>query len=230
MKRITKMLGLSAVMVLAFAAVAAASASASQPEVEGTLPTTFSGSGGEGKLETVAGRTVTCTGNSASGTVNSSTTVNNTRVTFSGCTDEFGSACTTSGQSSGTIRTNLIKGTLFYREAGSSKKVILLEPETGSVFATFVCGFGFETLEVTKKVLGEITEVGTNKYQIAFSQAGGVQVIVVYLDANCNVTGAYFLETKGSGIEPFGPEQSGIQGSDTITTSAGTKLVGSGCV
>jgi hypothetical protein len=234
-----KMLGLSVVAILAFAAFAAASASASQPHFEtesGEFNIPFSGSGGAGKLETVGGRIVTCTGNSNSGgTINSATTTAGSTVKFTGCT-AFGLPCTSSGQSSGTIVTlTTVNGTLVYSEHASGQVAsVLLKPASGTTFAEFNCGsppFFGSHLTVRGSVLGTITPVNgafSKTSTLSFTQTGGVQEsgTVYRAPSGCAKTTAT-LESKGEGVPSFGFEQSAIEGSTTLTASEGVKVVSS---
>src|SRR5215218_7873499 len=147
-----KMLGLAALAAMAvMAVVGAGMASASEPKAEPAagFPVAFTGSGGTGVLETTPEgeakkvRTVHCTANTSSGEINTATTAKNITVKFTGCTTSgpFGNAwtCTSSGASSGEIRTVDLKGTLVYLTAGSSEAGMVISPESGTTFASFTC-------------------------------------------------------------------------------------------
>lgn len=243
-----KMLGLAAVAALAvMATIGAAAASASQPKVEpegGTFPVTFTGSGGAGKLETTPEgaekkvRTVNCTENTSSGEVNSATTVKKVAVTFKGCTatGPFGIKlnCTTAGKAAGEIVTTTLKGTLVYIKSGSSEAGILLEPESGTTFAEFTCG-GVQKLTVTGSLVGKLTPVNTltNAFTLTFSQTAGVQSPEGYLaPTGCAFTKAVTSSAGtavGFGGENFGAIQSGVEGTESLTTSKKMKVVSTSC-
>lgn len=223
-------------MLVALAAMAflgAGTASASQPKAEpegGAFPVSFSGSGGEGTLETVAEgtkvRTVTCTSNTSSGEVNSATTAKNVKVIFKGCTTKgpFGTL------NCGEIKTVALRGTLFYLVAGSSEVGIDLEPESGTTFATFTCG-GIETLTVKGSVIGKLTPVNslTKSFTLTFSQKSGKQEPETYLAATgCGAT-KDTLTTEGSGFEKFGPIQSGIKATESLTMGKAIKVASTKC-
>lgn len=239
-----KMLGLAALAALAvMAVVGAGTASASEPKAEpegGTFPVSFTGSGGTGILETTSEggkiRTVHCTANTSAGEINTATSVKNVKVKFTGCTTSgpFGInlTCTTSGATSGEITTVALKGTLVYLTAGSSNAGIVIEPESGTTFASFKCGsFLTETLTVTGKVIGKLTPVNslTNAFTLTFSQSGGHQSPETYLaSSGCAATKAV-LSTTGSGLESFGPIQSGISATESLTTSKKVKVASTKC-
>lgn len=240
-----KGLGLMALAaVVAMAIFGAATASASEPKAEpegGTFPVTFTGSGGTGVLEVTPEsgkvRTVHCTGNTSSGEISSANTAKNIKVDFSGCTTTgpFGNGwtCTTSGATSGHIVTNSLHGTLVYLTAGSNSTGILLKPESGTTFATFTCKGVLlsETMTVTGTVVGKLTPINTltNSFTLTFSQKEGHQEPSSYLsNTGCVVTATQLLST-GSGAEAFGPRESGISGSETLTTSKKIKVNATKC-
>lgn len=245
--RYLKMLGLAGLAALAvMAIVGAGTASASQPKAEpegGTFPVSFSGSGGAGKLETVAEggvvRTVECEKNTSSGEINSATTVKSVHVNFTGCkaSGPFGSkvSCTSPGASSGEIVTATLKGELVYIKAGSSEAGIDLKPESGTQFAEFTCG-GIQKIAVTGSVIGKLTPVNTNtnSFTLTFSQSAGKQSPESYLSPSGCVSTKDVLFSTGTalffGAENFGPTQSGIEGSETLTTSKKIKVTSSSCV
>jgi hypothetical protein len=239
-----KMLGLAALAALCvMALVGAGTASASEPKAEpegGAFPVEFSGSGGTGLLETVAEgtkiRKVHCTENTSVGEIDSATTAKNVEVTFKGCTAEgpFGNVnCTTAGKSTGEITTTTLKGTLVYIKSGSSEAGILLQPVSGN-FAEFTCG-GLQKLAVSGSVVGKLTPVNTltKTYTLTFSQKAGKQEPETYLaNSGCGATKAT-LSTTGTKVffpgENFGPIQSGIQGSETLTLNKNVKVNSTSC-
>jgi hypothetical protein len=232
MRRNLKTLGLSFLAVFLLGAIAAASASAAQPtfEIEGGGTTTFSGSGKGGTLETIEDsggkhHAVSCTGSKSAGTVNSSSKATKITVTFTGCTSS-GTACTTAGANSGEIITKALEGELFFREKGTTNTVLLLKPEGGGNFAEFKCGFGLETISVAGNVAGDLTPVNslTNSFTLSFAQTSGVPSPGAYESSSCALTST-LLETTGSGPENFSKLDSGIKGSETVTTTKKVKIL-----
>lgn len=230
------------IVLVAMALLGAGGASASQPKAElqgGELfPVTFTGSGGEGTLETITVggvvRTVTCTASTSSGEISSGTTAKNIKVSLTGCTltAPVGSklTCTSSKANSGEIQTVTLKGTLFYLVAGSSEVGVDLKPESGTTVATFTCG-GVETLTVKEGVIGKLTPVNTltNSFTLTFSQISGKQSPETYLSASGCAATKETLTTEGSGFENFLAIQSGIKGSETLTTAKTMKVVSTKC-
>lgn len=239
MKRVRsiKVWGLALMAMLVLSGIAAASASATQPKASGA-PATFSGTGGAGKLETVEPtHTVSCTGNTSAGEINSETSVKGVRVIFTGCTASgpFGInlTCTSAGAKSGEIQTVPLKGELVYLVSGSSRAGMDLKPESGSTFASFTCT-GFlvsENISVAGSVIGEITPVNTatNKFTLTFKQSKGIQEFQSYLNPSGCSAVKDVLSTSGSGSETFGPLQSAVEGTETVTTSKNITIASSKC-
>lgn len=95
--------------IFAIAAVGAATASAENPEIlpnpTSKAPLTFTGTGSKGKLETVGGLTIICSGVSSSGSFTSANLGTGT-ITFTGCKEsKTGAACNTSGDAKEVILT-----------------------------------------------------------------------------------------------------------------------------
>lgn len=77
---------------------------------------------------------------------------------YHGCKSGSGFACNSSGQPSGLIETNELKGllvTLLASEGG--KPALLLSPEGGALYAKFECAGGLVTVTGEGNVLGEFT-------------------------------------------------------------------------
>jgi len=237
--------GLALIAVLAFSAIASASASASQPKAEpegGTFPVTFTGASTTGgTLETLAKRLVTCTSDTSKGSINSATTVTGVKVIFKGCSASgpFGIKlpCKTAGKGSEEIETVALKGTLFYLKAGTNETGVLLQPESGTTFASFLCGptLGVEeTLTVSGSVVGVLTTVNvpSKTFTLKFTQTTGMQSPAEYLNASCVKTPAH-LETagvgKGFGSETWAAEESGIGTTETLTTTKNVTIAASSC-
>jgi hypothetical protein len=212
-------MGLALVAVFLLGAVGAASASAALPEFKapGGFPAKFTATSGAGKLETVAGRTVSCKKDKATGEVGSATEVKNIVVTFEECTTvAFGITF-----NCGTIKSNTLKASPHYLTNPNTSTEVGLDflPVSGTEFAKFTCTsiFGNETLAVKGSAVGKIEPVNkaTKSATLTFTQTKGKQKYEGYF------VGAAFtkdtLETTGTGLMAFGPEQSAIEGIDTIT-------------
>jgi hypothetical protein len=109
----------------------------------------------------------------------------------------------------------------------------VISPESGTTFASFTCKgiFLSETLTVSGGVIGELTPVNslTNSFTLTFNQTGGHQAPETYLsNTGCSATKAV-LSTTGSGAESFGPIQSGIKATESLTTSKKIKVAATSC-
>jgi hypothetical protein len=223
--------------------VMAVSASASQPKAEleaGAFPITFTGTSASAKLETKAEgvkvRTTACTGASIGGTIATATTVSKVTTTLTGCkaTGPFGTnlKCNSAGAGTEEIVFNALKGTLFYvtNDTGENKGEVglLLEPEAGAEVTKYVCGGVTETMTVTGSVACRLTPLNTIfilSFTLACNQKAGVQLPSGYLEPTGCAFSEKVLSTAGSGLESFGPLQSGLQLSLALTTSKKMKVV-----
>ncbi|MBA3865970.1 MAG: hypothetical protein H0X42_06440 [Solirubrobacterales bacterium] len=217
-------------LALVFSAVVVASASAAKPEFvlkSGTFPVGFTSTSGEGTLETVGGTQVKCTADTNTGKILNAKD-DEVTVTFTGC-KAFGFTCTTAGQSSGTIKTKLLKSKLVYN-VGKTKVLDLLYPATeafppkpgsaGGVVAEFTCG-GFINVVVRGAVLGQFptTNVFLHSTSLVLKQTKGVQEFTQYVTEGGETKEAYLESNSGSGFEKAGETTT-----DTITLE-GTREV-----
>jgi hypothetical protein len=237
-------LGLALVAVFLLGAVAAGSASASQPtfEPEGkTFPVSFSAKGTGGRLETVGGTEVKCTGTSVTGAeIANEHAVKKIKITYTGCTAFFGIAsCTTSGQASGTIVTNELEGELEYIGASKNEVGVWFWPKAGktkgTAFATFGCGGTTVTVRNGTNNGGVVCGISplntfTTTSTLTCSQTKGVQKPVSYWNPSGCAEVKDFLESEGTGgIAPFALQQSAVEGTSTVTTASKVKIVASSC-
>jgi hypothetical protein len=156
-----KMLMLVLAAVSAAAAVLPAAAVAIVPlHSIGPVPETGSTTGGAGKLSTPSGLTVSCNEFKGSGTA-TTTTQGTGRLTFSNCKESlFGSSCTSTGEVSGSITTEVLSSELATLQRTGETKVpgVLVKPPMTGVYAAFVCGGGLVNVTITGNgVLGRIT-------------------------------------------------------------------------
>ena len=146
MKHKTMLLALVVVSGLLYALPSMASAAGwdIDPAPTEKSPLTFTSSGAKASLVT-AGGNFSCTASSGTGKYTSQTTGNIT-ITFTGCATTFFGfpiTCTSSGQSSGTIKTteNLVFHNIMIEstaQVAGGTPGILVTPNSGH-FATFVC-------------------------------------------------------------------------------------------
>lgn len=230
--RLIKMLGLGAVAAMALMAfVGAASASAAEPEYvleSGSFPVNFTSTSGAGVLKTVGGSEVICKKDTNTGKLINSKE-DEVTVYFEECT-AFGFPCTTSGQSSGTIKVGPVKSYLVYPVGGGTRVLDLLypssesfppaEPPNGATIATFTCVL--VTVTVRGSLLGEFGK--TNEFShtnsLILTQSGGVQAFKEYETESGEVRKAYLESKKGGGAY----EQAGEGTTDTLTLE-GTRKV-----
>jgi hypothetical protein len=156
-------------MLLALAAVSAAMfalpavASAGSPIVEcGTSACgKFTSHGGSSVLSTTGGVTVTCSTNTGSGNL-TTTTTGDIKFTFHGCTESvFGSECHSTGQPEGTIVTTEFLFHTTYLTDDKKTPGVLVTPAANEHFASFTCFGGFSNHEVKGNgVMGRLTAPG----------------------------------------------------------------------
>jgi hypothetical protein len=117
---------------------------------------TFSSEGGAGKLETVTGKTVVCTGNTDRGRISGPKEVAKVFVTFVGCEETTKKVkCKTTGKAEGEVETLELKGHLGFLNA--TKVGLVLEPSAGTLFAELLCPSTIFKIKVNGKVIGEVT-------------------------------------------------------------------------
>jgi hypothetical protein len=136
--KLSRLVGLVAMVVVALNLMAAAVASASAPEFTPGALNIFKGESGTGALETTSTAAITCTKDTNTGEITGAKTVGGVVVTFTGCSSKEGSGCSvkSTGQSAGTVVTSALNG-----ELGSVKKTeaasgvgLLLKPASGTKF------------------------------------------------------------------------------------------------
>jgi hypothetical protein len=229
---------LALVAMLLLGVISAGVASAAEFQAEPSFPVKFTAKGGAGLLETKGKKSVTCTETEGSGEVSGATSVAGVTVHFKGCAAEHlvpqALPCTTPGQASGEIVTNAIKGTPVDLDPLHAQAGLLLEPASGTTFASFVCkavvgGLPVEeTLTVTGSLIGQVKTTQLNEFRetlsLEFVQASGIQAWT-----QVEAGGAqHFLLTEGKGSLNFAAEQSAVgeaaPGTTTTTASEGKKV------
>lgn len=216
MKRIRLVL-LGLMAVLAFTAIAAASASAALPEFSTTAK--FTGKQvGSGFLETTSGlEKVTCKSGSSPGAIVNKTQTGGVVVKFNECKSLLG-ACKTSGASTEEIRTQTLKGELGL--VGTAVTAEALEPEAGTVEATFECG----GIPVTVKG-GVACEVSPTKAKQTTSKlkcegSNGAQKYTSFEGSSTKAKRTVELITEKSG----GTSKSDEEAEAEITTSVAVEI------
>jgi hypothetical protein len=240
-RKLKVMLSMCVAMLSLVVGVASASATAPEAVAEsgGIAGTTFTGTGGEGILETTSGNTVTCTGNSSSGTISSATMINGIVVKFTGCKTTIGgfikAPCKSSGAASETIITNSLTGELSYLLPNSPRTALDLKPTaSGGDFATFTCALGSlsSTLTVKGSVIGELTPINAafgNAFTLDLNQTGGMQAFTTTLNPSGCAAVTDVLSTEATGLVSFPLTESGVKGNEALTTSKKIKIVATAC-
>jgi len=126
MSKKTMLLALAAVSAAMFALPAVASAQSWHL----SATTAFSVTGSGGTITSTEGSTFTCTSETGSGSF-STTTSGSLSLIFHGCTGPFGFACTTPGQSSGTIAVSYSFNGIMVTSTASTKDPGILFTPTG---------------------------------------------------------------------------------------------------
>lgn len=222
------------VAVLLLGAIAASAASAAEFQAKPSFPVKFTGEGKAGLLETKGGHSVTCKETTASGEVESATSVGGLTVHFKGCFAEHVPAlpCST-GAVSGEIVTNTIVAKAIDLDPLHAQAGLLLESSaSGGVFAEFTCENTTlavkEKIKVTGSVIGQVKTTELNEFRstldLEFAQAGGVQAWTQVEGAGAQ----HFLLTEGTGTAPFAAEQSAVgeavPGTTTTTALEGKQI------
>jgi alpha-tubulin suppressor-like RCC1 family protein len=105
----------------------------------GVVKTHFTLSGGEGKLVTLAGKKVICTGETGGGEYNGTKDTRAVQFQLTGCVLE-GNKCTTTGATEGEIKTTTLTGALGWKSAETSSPALDLAAAEGEPIAEFQCG------------------------------------------------------------------------------------------
>jgi len=233
-----RIIGLALVAVFAMGAIASASASAMELEYTAHSSNKIEKGiqVGEGELETKAGRDVKCTGGSTTaGEIVTSKIATVKSVIFTGCkSTKFGGGSCQNG-AKGVITTNELTSELVYpvgtRMLHTQAAVVFKPKNATGGFVTFTCEtlIGTETLKVTGSLVCHIEPVNAAASKIATlkctrSATKGVQDLVEYENEAGAVTKGVFLETTGTGPEPFGPEQSSQKSETELEVKTATKI------
>jgi hypothetical protein len=179
--RITRLAGVAAASALALALVTTATALA-EPEFKPTGGT-FTGSGLGADTFAFGGSTISCTTNTAKGTISSATLAGGVIVTFTGCksTGSSGSNCTIKsvGAAEGTLATNTLHGVLgliLPKGMGTGVGLLLL-PVANKKFWTLAANTCTVETTMTGNIAGEVSPVGksqtTGKLAFVASSSGG---------------------------------------------------------
>jgi hypothetical protein len=170
--KINKTLLAAALAVFAFAAMPAVASAASVDFPGGKRHFVIDQHVGNPVLKT-AELEVSCTAFSGTGAFENSET-GWIEITFHGCKSFGFFNCTTSGQTTGTIKTTKLQ---FHVEPVNGEPGVLITPNAGH-FATFAC-FGITTKVEGNGVIGTITspgwDVASDEATVAFTQTNGVQ-------------------------------------------------------
>lgn len=97
------------------------------------------------KLETVAGKLITCTGEHSAGTISTAKTLGGVVLHMTSC-ELAGQECTTPSASVGEIETKLLQGQLGWINKANGQVGLALRPSGGGTFAEYTCGATSYTL------------------------------------------------------------------------------------
>jgi hypothetical protein len=195
-----RIIGLALVAVFAISAVASASALAA-PEFKGSgsvAGTTFTSTGGAGKMEGT--ETIKCTGSTSSGEITSATTVGKVVVIFTGCENKSKKCKSSSGAAAGEIKTVSLKGELgeVASTEAASEVGELLTPESGSKYVS-IESCTLIPIEVTGSVIGEVTPIHSlsTKGKLVYTEASKKQTIKKFVGGSTHELTAF----GSSGLE-----------------------------
>jgi hypothetical protein len=183
--KLSRLVGVIVMAVLALNLMAAAAASASAPEFSPGTANPFTGESGTGALETSATEPVKCLSDSNGGEVTGAKTVGGVVVTFHNCSSKEGSGCSVKspGAATATVVTNTLDGELGSvksTEAASGVGLLLL-PTTGTTFVTLegTCLIA-SPAPVVGTIAGEATPIGgtaSKDGKLIFAGSKGAQKI-----------------------------------------------------
>jgi len=212
------LLALAAVSAMLFALPATASAESWTLD---NTPAAFTSTAGVTKLTTTTNETVECGSSTGSGEYTNGTTATAT-LFFHSCKGPSSTTCTTAGQPSGTIKTNVLTvHNVWANKHGVKTLAALFTPpatgESAGKFATFKCtlfGLGPE-ITVTGTLIGEVeltsacnTETTVSHLNFQSTSAGHQTITTLW-----NTAGTYDLTADVSGS----PTTASQDGTGTIT-------------
>jgi hypothetical protein len=196
----------------------------------GKYPLTFTTTSGESRLETAGGRLVKCKATKSEGLIGSATELKNTVVKFTGCKGKistFEAPCKSSGAAAEEIVTNKIKGLPIYINKSKKEAGLLSEPqEAGALYAEFKCENLFtETIKIKGTTLDTLTPVNTSTtlFTLLAKQEKGKPTPSLYENDESEKVKISTL-TRGEGLEAFGYEESGREGTQIITTAGAVEV------
>lgn len=216
MKRM-RIIGLALVAVFALGAVASASASAAELEWTVHPDKITEAKAGAGELLTVGKRDIKCTGGSTTGEITGALTSTAKAITYTGCeSTKFGGKKCQNTSTKGEIKTTELAGELVYPKGTRGKHekaAVVFSPKSGTVFAEFECEtlLGAEHLKVTGTAACEVKPINKSETsgEIICSETEGKAAIKEVENEKGEVKKVK-TETQGTGVETFGPEESGV--------------------
>lgn len=198
---------LALVSVFAMSAVAAAAASAAELE---QVPSSgsFTVTGENGVFETHAKEKISCKKISGSGELTGVKT-DKSKVTFEECTGPLGVKCTSSGQTSGKIATEINSELVWLSKASlkAGQKLALAKE------LSITCSIVKITVRGATLCPVEPVNTKTTTFKLVCKQTGGKQEFTEYENEAGEKFTAITESKKGSGSF----EESGLQGTETLT-------------
>jgi hypothetical protein len=181
-RKIYRLAGLIALAVLAISLAAVTGASAAEPEFKPGSLNRFTGESSTISLATASTAAIECTKDSVTGEVTGPKTIGSVIITFHGCESKEGSGCVL--HSPGLVSlivTNTLNGELGTTKEAKSGVGLLLQPATGTEFATLegTC-ISVSPAPVTGSIAGEVTPVNngeTTDGKLIFIGSKGKQTI-----------------------------------------------------
>jgi hypothetical protein len=213
-----KMIGLTAIAMLAISAIATAAASAALPE-QVPASGTFTATSGKSTFETKSGEKVVCEEDKASGEITGAKTDKST-ITFSKC-EAFGLKCKSKGAASGEIVLKMNSELVYINKSKKEVGNILTLAEELTIECTVL-----QKLKVKGATLCPITPVNTKTktFTLTCTETKGVQQPTEYENSSGVKVKAPITETKGEGLKSFAFEQSGLEGTDTLTFATESEI------
>lgn len=203
-----------------------------RPEfVASKFPVKFTATTGADTLETIGGRSVKCKESKGEGELSSAEEVKNTVIKFTGCKGKIGTLegpCKSTGAAAEEIVTGKLKGSPVYIKESSKEVGLVLSPqEAEGLYAEFKCeSLLTETVKVKGSSVAPLTPINTStkSYSATAKEEKGKSIPSEYENNNGEEVKAT-TETKGEGVVAFGYEDSGLEGTLSITTAEAVEVV-----
>jgi hypothetical protein len=214
-------LGLALVAVFAMSAIASATASATPPLLPQLVnksgaelvKKTFKGTSTESVFETKGGEAIKCKEDKIAGKITGLST-DSAEIKFTGCSAAAGLAKCKTGSTTGEIVLNVTSLLVWINVAKEEPGEDDILP-AGGLLIECPSLLGTEKLKVTGSTVCPTTKDLLVKATITCKQTKGVQEPSEY-EMEGGLKFKAITETQGSGVKTFGPEPSGLKGTDSL--------------